>query len=305
MNTTIDTPEFRVMMNVYRTGSSLNADRRFAELVAHIDMHCANTVRKSDHVSTADSAHPTEQPDTSATISTQHGDLDSWGDGRNSWDIKLRGREQQQIAEIGDDLYKMKMRADIYEGSCHSYKERIADLESQLAARPPKKQISQSPENSWPTQAIDALSWFISMAEESGVDQKEIMHCWGLIRPHLLRAMQEPSVSKDNEGNFTTGDSELDLLLGLTEDMVSGNANMDTGLWWSSTLSQVKARLTRSAPSAIVQAALEAAEVLSSQNWRGDIVDRINDAILEMGDNCKQRQDCVVGSPVNSQINDD
>jgi hypothetical protein len=51
------------------------------------------------------------------------------------------------------------------------------------------------------------------------------------------------SVPKSPDGNFNTGDGELDLLLGLTEDLATGNGNMDTGLWWLEVLGRVKNRL--------------------------------------------------------------
>lgn len=48
----------------------------------------------------------------------------------------------------------------------------------------------------------------------------------------------------ENGGHeFTTGDDDLDLLLGLTTDIADDNANMDTGVWWLQTLETVKARL--------------------------------------------------------------
>lgn len=51
------------------------------------------------------------------------------------------------------------------------------------------------------------------------------------------------SAPKSPDGNFKTGDEDLDLLLGLTEDMATGNGNMDTGLWWSEVLGRVKLKL--------------------------------------------------------------
>lgn len=52
-----------------------------------------------------------------------------------------------------------------------------------------------------------------------------------------------PDDKKDKDGNFNTGDDQIDLLLGLTEDMVLGNANMDTGIHWIETLNKLKQRL--------------------------------------------------------------
>lgn len=63
--------------------------------------------------------------------------------------------------------------------------------------------------------------------------------------PAHIPADVEARVSKVEDGGheFTTGDDDLDLLLGLTTDIADDNANMDTGVWWLQMLETVKARL--------------------------------------------------------------
>ena len=51
------------------------------------------------------------------------------------------------------------------------------------------------------------------------------------------------TMTRGADGNYNTGHADLDLLLGLTDDMVQGNANMDTGLLWMSVLERVQANL--------------------------------------------------------------
>lgn len=43
--------------------------------------------------------------------------------------------------------------------------------------------------------------------------------------------------------DFNTGDADLDLLLGLVEDMNVGICNMDTGLWFMDVLERIQGRL--------------------------------------------------------------
>lgn len=51
------------------------------------------------------------------------------------------------------------------------------------------------------------------------------------------------TMTRGADGNYNTGHADLDLLLGLTDDMVQGNANMDTGLLWMSVLERIQASL--------------------------------------------------------------
>lgn len=53
------------------------------------------------------------------------------------------------------------------------------------------------------------------------------------------------NMTRGADSNYNTGFPDLDLLLGLTEDMVTGNANMDTGLLWLATLERVRATLKK------------------------------------------------------------
>lgn len=61
----------------------------------------------------------------------------------------------------------------------------------------------------------------------------------------ITTADAEARVRKVEDGGheFTTGDDDPDLLLGLTTDIADDGANMDTGVWWLQTLETVKARL--------------------------------------------------------------
>jgi hypothetical protein len=52
---------------------------------------------------------------------------------------------------------------------------------------------------------------------------------------------------RSQDGNYTTGDDDLDLLLSLTDDMSSGKAGHDGAVWWLSTLEKVKTRLQQPA----------------------------------------------------------
>lgn len=51
------------------------------------------------------------------------------------------------------------------------------------------------------------------------------------------------TMTRGADGNYNTGHADLDLLLGLTDDMVQGNANMDTGLLWMSVLERIQTSL--------------------------------------------------------------
>jgi len=59
----------------------------------------------------------------------------------------------------------------------------------------------------------------------------------------LAKAISEAEVPKSPDGNYHTGDEDLDLLLGLTEDMAEGRGNMDVGMLWVSVLERVMRKL--------------------------------------------------------------
>jgi hypothetical protein len=51
---------------------------------------------------------------------------------------------------------------------------------------------------------------------------------------------QADTLTRGADGNYNTGHADLDLLLGLTDDMVAGNANMDTGILWMTVLERIQ-----------------------------------------------------------------
>lgn len=58
----------------------------------------------------------------------------------------------------------------------------------------------------------------------------------------ILKRLRSPA-PKSEDGNFHTQDNDLDLLLGLTEDFGSGNANGDTAMLWMAALERVKIKM--------------------------------------------------------------
>jgi hypothetical protein len=114
---------------------------------------------------------------------------------------------------------------------------------------------------------IQPFAAVASAATQQGITPEEAWNLYIRKRTHLLdtshnrtifmagfgasrayAANQPPALSKDADGNYKTGDDDLDLLLGLTEDMALGRARMDTAMWWHDTLRKVTDRLQASAP---------------------------------------------------------
>ena len=60
---------------------------------------------------------------------------------------------------------------------------------------------------------------------------------------HLERNGFNDPTKVDGKPEFTVIDDDLDLLLNLGADMVKGQCNMDTGIWWLQTLDKVLDRL--------------------------------------------------------------
>jgi hypothetical protein len=86
---------------------------------------------------------------------------------------------------------------------------------------------------------LKASAGLASQASREHAMQEEITQ-W---RARAVAQAQTATLTRGDDGNYNTGDQDLDLLLGLTDDMVQGNANMDTGLLWMSTLERLQTKL--------------------------------------------------------------
>lgn len=51
------------------------------------------------------------------------------------------------------------------------------------------------------------------------------------------------TLTRGDDANYNTGHADLDLLLGLTEDMALGHGNMDTGMLWMTVLERLQVSL--------------------------------------------------------------
>lgn len=103
------------------------------------------------------------------------------------------------------------------------------------------------------TRQLEALRSLASMAgsfpSELSPNHPEVLEAHAALAAANETARQVQAARED-DGNFNTGNEDLDLLLGLTEDMARGHANMDTGMLWLTTLERVKTQLAPAAPPA-------------------------------------------------------
>lgn len=90
-----------------------------------------------------------------------------------------------------------------------------------------------------------AVSAAIVPFEERAAESRERAMLAEIVEWRALAAAQTKAntMTRGADSNYNTGNADLDLLLGLTDDMVQGNANMDTGMLWMSVLERVQASL--------------------------------------------------------------
>jgi hypothetical protein len=103
------------------------------------------------------------------------------------------------------------------------------------------------------TRQLDALRSLAGMASsfptELSKSHPEVVEAFAALAAAEDTAAQVQA-HKEADGNFNTGHEDLDLLLGLTEDMALGHANMDTGMLWLDVLGRLQAQLGVKTPPA-------------------------------------------------------